>query len=82
MLEKIKQIFRTKWEEIYTTQDQRKYFAIMNTLSDNNIESKTGFDASTINSDRIRSRTSRTYTILVRVEDVSKAVKIIQGIRR
>lgn len=82
MLEKIKQIFRTKWEEIYTTQDQSKYFAIMNTLSDNNIEPKTAFDASTINSDRIRSRTSRTYTILVRVEDVSKAVKIIQGIRR
>ncbi|PKM95622.1 MAG: hypothetical protein CVU84_02125 [Firmicutes bacterium HGW-Firmicutes-1] len=81
MLEKIKKIFRTKWEIIYITQNQSKYFQVIGRLSDNHIEHKTAFDASTINPGRGMGRSTRTYTILVRVEEAYKASNILNEIR-
>lgn len=81
MLEKIKKIFTRKWEELYTTQNQSKYFQVIGRLSDNHIEYKTAFDPSIFNTSRVRSRSSRTYTILVRVEEAYKASNILNEIR-
>ncbi|PKM49690.1 MAG: hypothetical protein CVV02_14540 [Firmicutes bacterium HGW-Firmicutes-7] len=77
MLEKIKQIFTKRWEILYTTQNQNEYFQIIGKLSDNHIVHKTTFDVSAINPGRGMGRAQRTYTILVRVEEVYKATQII-----
>lgn len=82
MLEKIKKIFRSKWEIVYTTQNQSKYFQVIDRLSDNHIQHKTAFDASTINPNRGIGRSTRTYTILVRVEEAYKVSDILNEIRR
>jgi hypothetical protein len=81
MFEKVKKIFRSKWEIVYTTQNQSKYFQVIDKLSNNHIEHKTAFDASIINPDRGIGRSTRTYTILVRVEDVYKVSDILNEVR-
>lgn len=79
MLEIIKHIFRRRWEILYTTHDLDIYYKIKNKLYEERIEHKTKFYA--ISSRKGMGRNSRTYTILVKVEEAHKAHEVIRNIR-